>query len=757
MFTRSALIKAAGFVLGVFITGSAGASVLVPQTPLPGGCIPQFAVPTPVFGPAGPIPRVDALMHNYLTVKMKEVGQPVLPSPSESTYNSVYYDLFAGANVACPTTLNIQNTRVWAYEISDAKTNELLGPAHWPAVTVETMRHVPTLIKYVNELPTFNPSDPTGAGLVQGLVTVDQTLHWAAPFDMCMNFDCTQDPSNICCKPYQKSPPAVAHLHGAEVISFYDGGPDAWFTPSGANGSGYSTVFDAGPGTAVYRYQNSQEPGTLWFHDHALGATRTNVYSGLATFYFIRDKSKEPKDLPSGTNEIELAIQTRQFDTNGQLLLPDGSDALCGSEGAGDPCLNGPPPNPDIHPFWNPEFIGDVQIVNGAPWPYLDVKPMRYRFRVLDGANARFYRLFFGDAKVYQIGSDDNYLDAPVDVSTSGVFIAPGERADIIVDFSGLGGQNITVTNDAPVPYPDGLVPGPGGDQPQMGQVMQFRVSDDTVTDKSCDPAAGQCTRPKPLVKLTDGNGNLAPGVKIDRVRQLVLKEVQGPGGPVEVLVNNTKWLGLNSPSIADQFPADGISELPREGSIELWEIINLTVDAHPMHTHLTQFQVLNRQAYDVDGSVNGDNEPNPNGYLGDDANPGEWTYAFGTSSVGLPNGCTIHQFCPGYGPPLPYNTPNDDSAIGGNPAISPYLIGAIIPPKPEETGWKDTAKSLPGQVLRLVIRWNPTDAPLPKNKSLAGVNMYPFDPTQGPGYVWHCHIIDHEDNEMMRPYKVVH
>jgi len=530
----------------------------------------------------------------------------------------------------------------------------------------------------------------------------------------------------------------VVHLHGGEDPSAGDGGPEQWFTPDGITGTDYRTIDHPGPGKAIYRYPNAQEPGTLFFHDHALGATRTNVYSGMAAFYFLRDRYREPRNLPSGPYEIEMALQDRQFDTNSQLYFPDGS---------GDPNsnLNGTPPNPDIHPFWNPEFIGDVAIVNGAPWPYLNVQPRRYLFRLVDGSNARFYNLTFGSASVYAVAADDNYLDAPVKINS--VFIAPGERLDVIVDFSGLVGQTVTVTNDAPIPFPDGLVPGPGQDQPSMGNIMQFKVSAGPVCDRSCNPAAGQCKRPIPLVRLTDGQGHLATGVNISKVRQLVLKEVQGPGGPIEVLVNNTKWDGKNSPSIDAIFPTDGVSELPRVGSTELWEIINLTMDAHPMHTHLIQFQILNRQYFNPQYTV-------------------DWAATF-PAATGFSPLCTGGVFCPGYGPPMPYNVPNADGALGGNLPLKNgsvnYLLNPAtpgveypaVPPDQEESGWKDTAKVWPGQVMRIVARWTPTSTP--KYLARPGRNLYPFDPTKGPGYVWHCHIIDHEDNEMMRPYKVTY
>ena len=240
--------------------------------------------------------------------------------------------------------------------------------------------------------------------------------------------------------------PAVAHLHGAEVQSDFDGTPDQWFTPNGLSGVAYrsydpnaaskSTTTPPADGTAVYHYPNGQEATTLWFHDHSLGTTRLNVYAGLAAFYLIRDerdtgKVNNPIGLPAEEREIEMLIQDRQFDTTGQWYFPDGS-------GSG---LNGPPPNPDLHPFWNPEFIGDVIVVNGKAWPYLEVAPQRYRFRFVNGSNARFFEMEIPDGPAFwQIGTDGGLLDAPVKINNK-LVIAPGERADVIVDFSGFDGQ----------------------------------------------------------------------------------------------------------------------------------------------------------------------------------------------------------------------------------------------------------------------------------------------------------------------------
>ncbi len=777
-----------GVVLGVLLAGaigSAGASTLVRQTALPGACVPQFAVPMAVFGPAGTVPRVNALQHPSLTVEMKEVKQEVLPDPLTASYPKTYFDVINQVTKDCPS-VNIQDTSVWAYETSDSKTGKTLGPAHWPAVTLEAARFTPTAVAYDNNLPAFNYSNKSGTtfvdGLVQGLLTIDQTIHWADPLNLMCDMraiDCTKKPGDPCCRPFVGSPPTVPHLHGAEVPAAFDGGPTAWFTADGKQGEGFATLDNPGPGKAIYQYNNTQEPGTLWFHDHALGATRTGVYSGLEAFYLLRDAAKEPSHLPSGPYEIEMALQDRQFDTNSQLFFPDGSGADVATSN-----LNGPPTNPNIHPFWNPEFIGDVAVVNGTPWPVLKVEPRRYRLRLLDGSNARVYRLAFGGVPVYQIGADDNYLDAPVPIKQ--VFIAPAERADIIVDFTKFAGKKITVTNDAPVPFPDGLYPVPHpdpdhpgvmlpADQPQMASIMQFQVSNAVAAkDTSCNPAEGQCNRPTPVLRLTDGKGNIAPGVKIDKVRQLILKEHGGAGGPIEVLLNNTHFDGkiLNQP--APNIPAGGVSEQPRVGSTELWEIINLTADAHPIHTHLVQYEILNRETYDADGTM-GSNIPG--GYVGLDTGdpsstvPGAWPKAYaGDLNSPLcfnidPTGAIDDPFnpCPGFGPPLKYD--NDGRTIklanrqtvpvvGGNPDIAPFLLHDAQAPAPEESGLKDTAKANPGQVMRIIMRWAPTSAPLSQSK--AGVNLYPFDPTQGTGYLWHCHILDHEDNDMMRPYKVV-
>src|SRR5438309_1308712 len=259
------------------------------------------------------------------------------------------------------------------------------------------------------------------------------------------------------------------------------------------------------PNAAVYQYPNHQQATTLWFHDHTLGITRINIFSGLAAFYFIRDQfdtgeDDNPLRLPFGSHEIELMIQDRQFDTSGQLLFPDSPQ---------NPSLvDGPPGNPGLHPFWIPEFFGDVMLVNGRSWPHLDVEPRRYRFRVVNAPNARFLRMGLADSDsgaqgppIWQIGTDGGLLDRPVKLlglveqpatdpsPTTRLFLAPSERGDIILDFTGLAGKRFTLTNDAQVPFPSGS---PMATTDPTRSVMEFRVTLPlSSSDSTYNPASG--------------------------------------------------------------------------------------------------------------------------------------------------------------------------------------------------------------------------------------------------------------------------
>ncbi|HXM54153.1 MAG TPA: multicopper oxidase domain-containing protein [Candidatus Dormibacteraeota bacterium] len=702
------------------------ASVSQAQTPLPSANIPKYVTALRTFSGN----RVNS---SSFTTTMQEFQQIVLPP-------SMYPSGFANG------------TWVWGYKVDSRA-------AQWPGFTVQATRGTPTTITYVNNLPVA-----ASRSNLEKLLTIDQTIHWADPLNAGNSF-----------KPYAGPIPGVVHLHGAEVPSAFDGAPEAWFTVDGRHGRGYNTLNSTAANAAVYRYPNTQPATTLWFHDHTLGITRINVFSGLAAFYLVRDQfdtgaTNNPLRLPADGFEIELMIQDRLFDTNGQLRFSDGSNP--------DADLNGPPTNPKTHPFWIPEYFGDAMVVNGTTWPFLNVEPRRYRFRIVNACNARFLSMNLTEQNnvptatppsvvpFWQIGTDGGFLDRPVklndpaNASSPKLVLGPSERADVIIDFSNLAGHRLILTNDGIFPFPSGGPPDPNLD----GQILRIRVVNPLSSqDNSFNPANGGSLRgganqPAPIVRLANPTtGAVASGVSIAKKRQLVIFEqdtfagVTDPNsdGPIESFLNNTKWKGLrdgtSTPvpgSVQDQ-QGQGIwmTELPRVGATELWELVDTTPDAHPIHIHLIQFQVLNRQSMDIDNYTNTWASKFPGGtFAGQepDGSFGMVTYAPGT-------------IIPGYGPPSDYNTPNADGAVGGNPAVSPFLNGPVVPPDPNEAGWKDTFKILPGMVNRVLVRWAPTETAL--NGVAPGQNKFQFDPTTGPGYIWHCHILDHEDNEMMRPY----
>lgn len=317
-------------------------------------------------------------------------------------------------------------------------------------------------------------------------------------------------------------------------------------------------------------------------------------------------------------------------------------------------------------------------MVNGKVWPNLDVERRQYRFRLLNGSNARFYNLRLSNGMSFiQIGTDGGFLKKPVTLDA--LLLAPAERADILIDFSGVKpGTSILLTNNASTPFPDGEAPDPE----TVGQIMQFTVPDDS---------------PPPVEppRLPDKLNHIVSLKPDSPQRILTLSEVQGPEGPVMVLLNGQKW---SAP----------VSELPRVGSTEDWVIANLTMDTHPIHLHLVQFQLVDRQDFMAEEYQN------------------KWEKLNGI-------------------PPLDHPT----EVL----PVEPYLIGDPIRPDKNEMGWKDTVRMNPNQVTRIRVRFAPQDVPDCWVKP--GENLYPFDPSVGPGYVWHCHIIDHEDNEMMRPYLV--
>jgi spore coat protein A, manganese oxidase len=738
-FVRRNFSLVLAIVLMALLTAMPAQAAQSPQVPLPGSAIPQFVQPLPLLdinGTAGTGIKTYAGSQS-VEVHLCEFDATVLPPGTP---------LAAGAS---------GKTRVWGYVkgtgCPTTAQDTYLGPV------IVNKRNIATEMKFVNELGS--------AATTQVLAykySVDQTLHWADPLGGEMNM-CNHAPGfpafgSPCAQNYADTIPAAVHLHGGEVPPELDGGPDAWVTSDGAyKGHGYYSSAGAPANGIVYKYPNTQEASPIWFHDHVLGATRLNVYAGLAGAYIVEDpaiiptgatggwistgtctSNCLPANLPGSADIVPVVIQDRMFDTNGQLFFPaDSAGGVLSSL------------NPE-HPYWVPEFTGDTIVVNGKAWPFLNVQPQRYRFLFLNGSNARTYEMNL-QAPMWVIGTDGGYLDAPIKVSK--LVMMPGERYEVIIDFAGFAGKSLILANTGKTPYPAGKPP----QGATLGRIMQFRVQKPAapIVDTSYNPALGTPLRTgtNKLVRLVNSaTGALATGVTAAKTRELTLNEVMGmaktvadpvtgvltkyPGGPLEILVNNTKWSGESARTYGDftSITVNGIttaySELPREGDTEVWEIVNLTRDAHPVHLHLVQFQLINRQNF----------------------NKGTYNTAYAAAFPAVPSipGCLGGVFCPGFGPPLNYNT-GIARALGGNPDINPFLQGGVQVPTPQEAGWKDTVIALPGQVTRIAVRWAPTA--LPTTAPAAGL-YFPFDPNGGNqhGYVWHCHIIDHEDNEMMRP-----
>ncbi len=413
----------------------------------------------------------------------------------------------------------------------------------------------------------------------------------------------------------------VPHLHGAQTSSDSDGLPEKWFTPGNS---------------FLYHYPNSQQAATLWYHDHALGITRLNVYAGLSGMYLLRDDEERALGLPDGEYEIPLILQDRILDDSGNLVYTPTME-------------DGVPLPPGV---WGPEFFGALPVINGAIYPQLEVEPRAYRLRVLNGANSRYFNLYLNLAQsatdipvlvpFQQIGTDGGLL--PHAVKLEKLLLGPAERADLLIDFSAVEGRTVTLMNAAMAPYP-----GWGMLQtlhPPLHELMQFRVK---------PKAAGQHASysiPQTLVL------NLPQEGEAVRTRDFILSErLDAQGRSLGVRINEKGY-------------DDPVTEVVTLNSTEKWRFFNTTDDAHPIHLHLVQFRILERQGYD-------------------------------------PTALAAGRFS---------------------------LIGKPRPPQPHEAGRKDTAVVSPNEALTIVVR---------------------FEGYTGR-YVFHCHMLEHEDNDMMRPYEVV-
>ncbi len=439
------------------------------------------------------------------------------PDPGDPTRQLPYYRIAMRA-VSQSVHRDLPPTRVWAY-----------GGA-MPGPTLETRSGQGVLIEWSNELPDRH------------FLPIDRSLHGAHAG--------------------QPDVRTVVHLHGARVAPESDGYPEDAYPP------GRSTVS---------HYPNRQDATMLWYHDHAMGIERLNLYAGLFGAFFIRDDVEDALGLPSGKHEIPLVLCDRLFDDLGQLSYP----------------VSGVPETP-----WVSEVQGHAILANGKLFPYLDVEPRSYRIRILNASNSR--KLFLSrsdDEPFHTIGTDQGLLPAPVE--TSKLELAPAERADLIVDFRGAAGKSVIVRS-------------------QMFDVLQFRV------------AAGAVRQAKPIPARLRSIARLDPATAV-KTRTLTLTDRPDPAtGRMLMLLGGRRW-------------AAPVSEQPELDSIEIWSLVNLTDDTHPIHLHAVRFQILDRQIFEAE--------------------------------LFLRNG---------------------EMRLRGEP----------IPPARSEAGWKDTVRAQPGSITRIIARF---------------------------------------------------
>ncbi|MBX7244549.1 MAG: multicopper oxidase domain-containing protein [Candidatus Sumerlaeaceae bacterium] len=560
----------------------------------------------------------------------------------------------------------------------------------------------------------------------------------------------------------------TVHLHGGFTTWLYDGAPFAWWDPQGDQGPSFlnNQVLRSGEmvpaNEAEYFYGNNESARMQWYHDHAVGITRLNVYAGAVSAYIIRDAFEAnvlvkqyglPKFMENGGRELPLILQDKIFEPSDNPSFP-GSARSTGDmwypyiydtdrwelgEG-GDPL----PPVSVV-----PESFGDTMLVNGTAFPKATVDPRRYRLRILNACQARYVNLMlFEDNRSGEpdftkpgpdflvIGAEGGFLARPVLVPSKPLIVdtdpmtgdrtvdpanpggslitGPAERWDVVVNFNGRGGKKYILCNDAPAPYPmgDSLNDYPNA----MGQgdvqvLMRFEVREDgtniprdplfRITPNT--PLAGNSRsginpplagkNPNTPTKYLNWNQVTAAPLPIPNrpgivVRQLTLNEnFDNYGRLIQMLGTDTATTdGDFSRTYADEMdPYSAPTETPAAGSTEVWQVVNLTGDVHPIHIHLTDAQLLSRQPFDVD------------------------TYM----------------------------------ATQQNQKGTLVFTGPARGPDATELGWKETFKMNPGEVTTIIMKWD-----LPK----VPFNVPVSPRTGGYEYVWHCHILDHEEHDMMRP-----
>jgi len=729
-----------------------------------------------------PVMNNTGTADNY-DIAVRQFKQQILPGG--------IWDILAGTSYGLPATT------IWSYgpRVDLLPDQSLLGgpfaglapgvaPAansqfNYPAYTIETMSNVPVSVRWRNEL---KPNFGAGPGWLEHLLPVDQTLHWANPAQIqCMDggnhTDCRpvgadDEEKDALQVPYTGPVPIVTHVHGAHVDPHSDGYPEAWWLPAlgAALPDGYAsegTLFDDASGQARglntgyadYLYRQDQPATTLWYHDHSLGMTRSNVYAGPAGFWMVRgglyDRPRVagtrmaaklpspgpragqtvlelnlPTNIRAKIREIPIAIQARSFDTDGSLFYPDNRDFF---EGLAAGTLAGFgvdfSPYSDVAPIWNPEAFFNVMVVNGVAWPKLEVAPALYRLRFLNGNNSRFLILQLVyveegadvndsgnwnqvNGAFWQIGAEQGFLPAPVQLDQ--LLMGLAERADVIMDFAAIAASipensSLYLVNVGPDEPFNGIVETPA-DPATTGQVMKFVVNNallqpqDARTtppdrlDLMAEPALGALTNTTPrLVSLNEEESATQEVCFDDTTEEIV--------GPVGGVCPPGSTIGAFGPTAALLGTVTG-SGAGASGNSLKW------TDASDPNNVEKQVTLLNGAML----SVNVTENPALNSIE-------QWEiYNFTVDAH------PIHLHL------VRFEVVNREIFNENSPnyTADPSNIGDTRPPEGWETGFKDTVIAYPGEITRVKAFFD-----------IEGL------------YVWHCHIVEHEDNEMMRPYAV--